>query len=180
MAAAGAAADQGVRAGFEVIVVVGQAGDVDQSLDRQLAEPAEEPEILDSDDDGVEGLADLVFQVGQQFHPDQLALGGLGASLGARAVLGEHDQLVMTAARLFPLEPGDQLAMDLQVGIAADRRGEVAVVLAGQRVVPLGLGRVGGLFQAAKQAVVDGVFLGPADRLLRAPAGARTGSGAGR
>ena len=55
--------------------------------------------------------------------------------------------------------------MDLQVGIAADRRGEVAVVLAGQGVVPFGLGCVGRLFQAAQQPVVDRVFLGLADRL---------------
>ena len=115
---------------------------MDQALDRQLAQPAEKPEVLDSDDDGVKGLADLLFEVGEQLDPDQLALGGLGPALGARAVLAQHDQLVMVAARLLPLEPGDQLAMDLQVGIAADRRGEVAVVLAGQGVVPLGLGGV--------------------------------------
>ena len=58
VAAARAAADEGVRPRFEVVVVVGQAGDVDQALDRQLDEPAEEAEVLDADDDGVERLAD--------------------------------------------------------------------------------------------------------------------------
>ena len=50
--------------------------------------------------------------------------------------------------------------MDLQIGIAADRRSEMAVVLARQGIVPLGLGCVGGLLQAAQEAVMDRVFLG--------------------
>ena len=54
VAAAGTAADQGVRSRFEVVVVVRQAGDVDQALDGQFAQPAEQAEILDPDDDGVE------------------------------------------------------------------------------------------------------------------------------
>ena len=58
VAPAGAAADQRVRPGLQVVVVVGQAGDVDQPLDRQLDEPAEEAEVLDADDDRVERLAD--------------------------------------------------------------------------------------------------------------------------
>ena len=55
--------------------------------------------------------------------------------------------------------------MDLEVGVAADRRGEVAVIVAGQGVMPLGLGRVGRLLQAPQQAVVDGVALGLVGRL---------------
>ena len=94
--------------GFQVIVVVGQAGDVDQPLDRQLDEAAEQAEILDADDHGVEGLADLLFQVGEQLDPDQLALGGLGPALGPGAVLGQDDQLVVVGSRLLPVEPGDQ------------------------------------------------------------------------
>ena len=97
MPSARAAADQGVRPRLEVVVVVGQAGDVDQALDRQLDEPAEEAEVLDADDDGVERLADLLLQVGQQLDPDQLALGGLGPALGPGAVLAQDDQLVEVA-----------------------------------------------------------------------------------
>ena len=48
VAAARPAADQGVRPGLEIIVVVRQAGDVDQALDRQLAQPAEQAEVLDA------------------------------------------------------------------------------------------------------------------------------------
>ena len=108
----------------------------------------------------------LPFQVGQQLDPDQLALGGLGPPLGPRAVLAQDEQLVDVAPRLLALEQRDELAVDLQVGIAADRRGEVAIVVAGQGVMPLVLGRVDRLLQAAQQAVVDGVLLGLAGRLL--------------
>ena len=61
--AARAAADQGVRPLFQVKEVVAQAGDVDQALGGQLDEPAEEAEVLDADDDRVEGLADASFEV---------------------------------------------------------------------------------------------------------------------
>ena len=101
VAAARAAADQGVRPRFEVVVVVGQAGDVDQALDRQLDEPAEEAEVLDADDDRVESLADVLLEVGQELDLDQLALGRLGPALGPGAVLGQDGQLVVVALGLL-------------------------------------------------------------------------------
>ena len=58
----------------------------------------------------------------------------------------------MVLSGFLAVEPVDQLAMDLQIGIAPDRRGEVAVVLARQGIVRLGLGCVGGLLQAAQAA----------------------------
>ena len=50
--------------------------------------------------------------------------------------------------------------MDLEVGIAADRRGEVAIILAGEGVMPFGLGGVDRLLEAPEQAEVDGVGFG--------------------
>ena len=169
-----------MRPGFEVVIVVGQAGDVDQALDRQLDEPAEEAEVLDADDDGVERLADVVLQVGQELDLDQLALGGLGPALGPRAVLGQDDQLVDVALGLLAVEDRGELAVDLEVGIAADRRGEVAVVLAGQGVVALRA--------RACRPPASGSARGRSGRRTpracrpsrRGPAGARTGSAAGR
>ena len=81
-------------------------------------------------------------------------------------MLAEYDQLIVLGSRLLALEPSDQLPVDLQVGIAANRRGEVAIVVAGERIVSLGLGRVVRLLEAAEQSVVDRVFLGRADGLL--------------
>ncbi len=108
--AARTATHQGVRTGLEIIEIFRQAGDVNQALHWQLAEPAEEPEVLDSDHDRVKDLADVVFQVGQQFDSVQLAFGGLGPALGAGAVLGEDCQLVMAALRLLAFEPGRSTA----------------------------------------------------------------------
>ena len=48
----------------------------------------------------------LVFQVGEELDADQLALGGLGPAFGARAVLGQDDQLVH--ARLVGFFPSSQ------------------------------------------------------------------------
>ncbi len=48
MTPAGASADQGVGLGFQVVVVIAQARDVDQPLDRQLDQAAEEAEVLDA------------------------------------------------------------------------------------------------------------------------------------
>ena len=94
-----APADQGVGPRLEIVVVVGQAGDVDQALDGQLDQAAEEAEILDADDRS-RGTPrrSSGFQVGQQLDLDQLALGGLGPPLGARAVLAQDDQLVDVAS----------------------------------------------------------------------------------
>ena len=65
----------------------------------------------------------------------------------------------------LPSRIAAELAVDLEVGIAADRRGEVAVILAGQGVMPLGLGGVVRLLEAAQEGVMDGVGLGPLGRL---------------
>ncbi len=166
MATTRPAPDQGVSAGLQVVVVVRQGRDVDEALDGQFRQAAEQPEILDSHDDRVERVADVVFQVGEELHADQLALRGVGPTLGAGTVLAQHDQLVRTVRGLLPFEPGDQLAMHLQIGIAADRRGEVAIVRARQRVMSLGFGRVIGLLQAAEQPVVDRVLFRLARRFF--------------
>ena len=62
-------------------------------------------------------------------------------------------------------QEGRELAVDLEVGIAADRRGEVAIILARQRVMAFGLRRVDRLLEAPEQAEVDGVCLGLVGRL---------------
>ena len=140
-----------------------------QPFDRQLHEPAEEAEILDADDDRMELLADLPLQVGQQLDADQLPLGRLGPAFGPRAVLAQDDQLVGVAPRLLPLQDRRHLAVRDQVGIAPDRRREVAVIVAGQRVMPFLLGGVDRLLEAPQEAVMDGVLLRLAGGLLEDP-----------
>ena len=89
MPAAGSAADQRVRSllrGSKNRRSGWKRGSGRRPAARQ---PAEEPEIFDPDDDRVKGLADAVFQVGQQLDSDQVALGGLGPPLGPSAVLAQ-------------------------------------------------------------------------------------------
>ena len=73
---------------------------MDQAVDRQLAQPAEKPEILDADDDSVKGLADSFLEVGEKLDSDQVAFGGLGPAFGARAVLAQGEQLVVVISGL--------------------------------------------------------------------------------
>ena len=75
-------------------------------------------------------------------------------------MLGQDGQLVEVALGLLARDHGGELAVDLEVGIAADRRGEVAVVLARQGVMAFGLGGVVRLLEAPQEAVMDGVRLG--------------------
>ena len=57
-------------------------------------------------------------------------------------------------------EIGIEDAMDDEVGVAADRRGEVGVVIFRQTVVAVGRGAVGGLFQTAQELGAQRVALG--------------------
>ena len=150
VAAARATADQGVGFGLEVVVVVGQAGDVDEALDGQFGELAEEAEVFDADDDGVEGFTDAGFEVSEELDLDQLAFGGIGPAFGAGAVLAQDEQFVGVGLGLLAGQEGDELAVDLEVGVAADGGREVAVVVGGQGEVAFVVGRVGGLLQAAQ------------------------------
>ena len=57
-------------------------------------------------------------------------------------------------------EIGIEDAMDDEVGVASDRRGEVGVVIFRQTVVTVGRGAVGGLFQTAQELGAQRVALG--------------------
>ena len=122
MPAARSAPDQCVRAGLQVVKIITQAGDVDQAVDRQLTEPAEESEIFHSYDDSVKasGRGDRSGNA-RSFNLIKSALGGFGPALGASAVLAQGKQFVVVAAGLLGIEPCDQLPMDLQVRIAPNR-----------------------------------------------------------
>ena len=67
---------------------------MDQSLGGELDEPAEEAEVLDGDDHGVERLADMAGEVGQELDLDQLALGGLGPAFGPGAMFRQRGEFV--------------------------------------------------------------------------------------
>src|SRR5262249_21504970 len=106
-------ADQGVRLRLQVIIVVAEAGDVNQTLDGEFHELAEEAEILDTDDDGVEGLPGPAFEMGQQLDLDQLALGGFGPALRPGTMFGQNDQLIRVGLWFLAVEDGGNLAVNL-------------------------------------------------------------------
>src|SRR5262249_8063682 len=63
-------------------------------------------------------------------------------------------------------QPARELTMDGQIRIAADGRGEMSVILAGQRVMAFFLWAILGLFEASEEGIMHGVRLGLVGRLL--------------
>ena len=115
----------------------------------QVVNLHENAEIGDSGDDAGELLADLFFEQFEDFDSAQFAFGIVGAALGEADVLAQIDQSHRgtaapvesgMAARLPPDWLAEincvQQAVDRQVGVAADGAGEVAIMLAGQGVMP--------------------------------------------
>src|SRR6202042_369120 len=105
--------------------------------------------------------------VGQELGLDQLALSYLGAALGAAAMGAKRCQFRGVAGTAAGPEPAVQEAMDGEVGITADWRGEVAIVFTGQRKMPFFLGTVSCLLQASKHGVMNSINLGAAGGLLQ-------------
>ena len=131
-------ADQGVRFGLEVIVVVTQAGDVNEPLGGKLHQPAEEAEVLDADDDRVERLADPRLGVGEQLDlgPAPRSAASARFSVLVRCSGQDASSSSKSLLGLLALEQGGQAGGGHQVGVASDRRGEVVVVFARQRGAP--------------------------------------------
>ena len=96
-------------------------------------------------------------QVRQQLQLDQFALGHLRPAFHLAAMIAQHRQLRHIAARPASLDRHAEQAMYGQIRIAANRRGEMAVILAGQGVVIVLDRAVHGLLEAAQQSVMDRV-----------------------
>src|SRR6266851_9604010 len=133
--AARAPADQAVLRLLVMIVVPRQAADRHQPVGAALLERDEEPEAGDAVDAAGEAGADPGREVGGGIAVDGAALGGGGAALGLRdmrADRGEGGERQLAAAALAEILAGlvvaaDQRAMDEEIGIAPDRRGEMRV-----------------------------------------------------
>src|SRR6185312_15584529 len=88
---------------------------------------------------------------------ERRALGGDGAPLGRRDVLGDRLQL-----RRLSIELAEKGAVDEEIGIAADRRGEMRIAAQREAEMADVAGAVRGLRLGAQDEVVD------QGRLLRA------------
>ena len=182
-----AAADQGPPFAVEVVGVVGQAGEAHQAVDQQVRVLDEHAELLDAGDDAREGVADASLEVFEEFDLRQFPLGGLGPAFGAGAVgggllegrLGEFRRAGLGAAvaPVFAAAPGVAGAREQrldrpvhrQVGVPADGRGEMAVGVGPEGVVPQPFDPVLGLLEAPEDGQVDAVRLGLAAHAVQEP-----------
>src|SRR5436190_15177209 len=137
IAVAAAIAGESVCLFVEPIEVIVERIDVNQTFRRQLDALDEEAEILDARDHRIHRLADSLGEIAQQLDLLQLALGRLGPLLALAALVAEHDHPLQIIDR--SLAAGQRLdhPVDRQVRIATDRRREMAIVLLGQRKMPL-------------------------------------------
>ncbi len=144
--------------------VVGQAGHAAPGRSRRFRQCDEQAEALHAGDAGREDGADLVGHEGGQVAVDGVALGQGGAALRAADVLAVSGSRrpLRRPARRAELQAGDQRAMHQQVGVAADRAGEMGVARQGEAEMADVVGAVGRLALAAQHHLVD------QRRLLRA------------
>ena len=129
-------------------------------------------EAGDAGDRARELRADAVGEVGGEVAVGGVALGHHRAALGHRDVLaglGEADLLVVGQPVLPPAVGTDQRAVHDEVGVAPDRRGEMAVARQVQAEVAEVLRRVVGLGHRAQHAHVDHLgVLGAGDAVEQA------------
>ena len=103
-----------------------------QPVDLQAVELHEQAEVHDAGDDAVELLADTVLHVVALEPRDGAARRLVGAPLAERAVLPEHRERAVPLDEFLRIAAPQHLAdaaVDDEVRVAADRRGEVRVVL---------------------------------------------------
>ncbi len=140
-------AAQHVRTLDEAVVVVAQARDVHEPLDVMLRQLHEQSEGRHARDEAVELVADLVGHEPRLLPGEQFVLGFVGTALHLRAVtrdVGEFFDALLTQLVVEPrVAVLPQRAVDDQVRIPADGRGEVRVLVGGEpevaeahRVVP--------------------------------------------
>ena len=102
--------------------------------------------------------ADAVGEIGGDEPVDRLALGGHRAALGGRNVLGDLRQFPPRASRkaaVAELQRADQRAMDDEIGVAADRRGEMRIAAQVEAEMAVVLVAVFGLRLRAQHHLVD-------------------------
>ena len=115
--------------GLKVVEVVGQASHVQQAINWQFHELAEQAELFHAREYGMEEFTNLGLQMGQKLDLDQLPFRRFGPLLGPGAMLGQHAEFVGIGLGGPALDQAHQLPVNLQVWVAANRGCEVAVIL---------------------------------------------------
>ncbi len=131
------AADQAPLA-LNLPPVVAEVLQPHQPLDEEPLGLDENPEVRHARNHPVERLAQARLQELKHQHVPKLVAGRLGLAIGRRAMLTEfHQAGHVVGGEVLELAPAVRLdhPVDRQVGVSADRAGEVAVVLRRQREV---------------------------------------------
>ena len=157
------AADKGVG-GFVVaeVFVAPDGARRDEAVGAGLVELDEQARARDARYVAVEGGADPVGEEVRDQPVGGLALGLHGAALGGGNAGGDFRQRTDVGALRQPvgaeLLRADQGAMHDQVGVAADRRGEMRVAAQVEAEMAVILGRIFGLRLRAQHDLVDELF----------------------
>ena len=140
-------------------IIIAEAAGRDEAVSAGVVELDEQPRPGDAADAAFEGRADLLAQEMRDEPVDRLALrlhgaplraGNIGRDLAERAHVVAVRQAVVAA-----LHRADQRPVDDEVGIAADRRGEMRVAPQVETEMAVILRRVFGLRLAAQHDLVD-------------------------
>ena len=149
---AGIAPDQSLGSLVADIIIAGQRRYRDQPVGAVFAQFHEQPEARDPADVGGEEAADRSGEKGRPIALDGGPLGFGGTPFGRRDVRRDRFQPV-TGGVCFCVS--EQRAVHQEVGIAADRRGEMGVAAQRQTEMPDIVRTVGGLRLAAQDEVID-------------------------
>ena len=151
-------------AGVHLPPVVADVLHLHQPVDQVAGDLDEQTEVRHARHHPLELLADAVDQHPQDVDLPEFPFGPLGAVLGEaamRAQLLEIQRLGELGDRTFLLSARRpqicvQQTVDDQVRVSPDRRSEMGIMSAGQRIVSDALGRILGLLQAAEHGQVNG------------------------
>ena len=150
----GAAADEVVALGIENIEIVLNAGERDKATHGEVGNINEETEVADIGNEGLVGggaaALELLFEIGEKFDVLAVALGVRGIAFGGGDV-------VRGVVHEAPGEAGlvKQGAVDDEVGVAANGRGEVGVFGLGETVMAERLGGVAGTHEGLEETDLE-------------------------
>src|SRR5713226_4521613 len=159
-----------------VVIVVRQAADRDESVGAGLAECDEQPSTGDAVDAAAEGRADALGEKRGSVAVRGAALGSSSAALGHGNVLSDGDEILGLGRRQSAgtkIETRDERAVHQEIGVAADRRGEMRIAPQRQTEMADILRAVRSLRLAAQDELVDqggvGGTCGAAQNLVEMP-----------
>ena len=153
-----------------VIIIVGQSGNMYKALDIHAIELDEDAERGHRTDGALEHLAHLVEHVLALEPVDHVARGLVGTAVGHRAMIADHQHVLMGVGKIPGLAPGQHMtyrAVHEQVGIAPDRRSEMRIGLLRQTKVTEKLRAVTCLLHRAQQNGLYQVRIRPPLRLCQ-------------